>query len=84
MNAMCRCSRPIAITDGQFEGYCGQCGKTLRAVVWAQAKTRRANEGVRSIVPTPNENVGTSTAPEEAGLREIGRTLFGIRYPEDE
>jgi len=36
-------------------------------------------------LPSPwADNIGTSTSDEEAPLREIGRQLFGIRYPGDE
>jgi hypothetical protein len=73
---ICRCRQPIRL-DGNFADYCGNCGKTLRET--AQALRQQA----RRIVVTPNERQGTSTAPEEAGLREIGLKLFGISYPED-
>jgi hypothetical protein len=57
---------------GFDDSYCGQCGFR-----WTRAKPHDAP----SVLASWHDNKGTSTATNEAALRDIGRHAFGIEYP---
>ena len=75
----CQCPTGIYVenvyTLGGLEfddSYCGQCSKR-----WKRAKPPNAPSWLRRLPDLK----GTSVAPQEAILRDIGRKLFGIEYP---
>lgn len=75
----CQCARGVYVekvyTLGGLEfddSYCGLCSKR-----WKRAKPPDAP----SVLARWHDNKGTSIAPNEAALRDIGRHVFGIEYP---
>jgi hypothetical protein len=78
-NGPCQCKpglyveKVYAIGGLEFDdSYCGLCSKR-----WKRAKPPNAPY----VLARWHDNKGTSTAHEEAKLRDIGRAAFGIEYP---